>query len=229
MLAPTDRARRLAKQFRHTERVDLGTVLVKWHSDAAHLTVNNQHCLNAEDNRLVADMETAVDLVALHERARGGVLRGGVMTHPKYVGKRVFSAGINLRELHAGRISFVDFLLGREMGYARKFLHGVLTDPDRAARSSLVISSAPRLGCWAMIVWSSRWTPISSGESSSASNAAWAGGLSGIPVIVDSLNLSAGPAVTGRHVPVLANNTQVIIDGYGAIGASWPRWTPPPP
>jgi thioesterase DpgC len=133
LLAVTDRARRLVDGFRATDRVDLGSVLLERRGEAAHVTVNNQHCLNAEDNRLIADMETAVDLVALHPHAKVGVLRGGVMTHPKYAGRRVFSAGLNLQELHAGRISFVDFLLGREMGYVSKILHGVLDDPDAAA------------------------------------------------------------------------------------------------
>lgn len=128
MLGVTDAARGLLTQFRETDRIDLGTVLLERRGRAGHLTVNNRHCLNAEDNRLVADLETAVDLVALHGEIRVGVLRGGVMTHPKYVGKRVFSAGLNLRELHAGRISFVDFLLGREMGCVSKILHGVLDD-----------------------------------------------------------------------------------------------------
>jgi len=129
MLRPTSRALDLQDAFGREDRLDLGSVLVELRDGAAHLTINNQHCLNAEDNRLVDDLETAVDLVLLDDRARVGVLRGGVMTHPRYRGRRVFSAGINLRELHSGGISFVDFLLRRELGLISKLMHGILTGP----------------------------------------------------------------------------------------------------
>jgi (3,5-dihydroxyphenyl)acetyl-CoA 1,2-dioxygenase len=85
-------------------------------------------CLNAEDNQQVDDMETAVDLALLDPDVRVGLLRGGEMSHPRYRGRRVFSAGINLKALHAGRISLVDFLLGRELGYLRKLMLGVLVE-----------------------------------------------------------------------------------------------------
>lgn len=48
------------------------------------------------------------------------------MSHPRYRGKRVFSAGINLEALHKGDISLVDFLLRRELGYISKLRSGVL-------------------------------------------------------------------------------------------------------
>jgi (3,5-dihydroxyphenyl)acetyl-CoA 1,2-dioxygenase len=88
-------------------------------------------CLNAEDNQQVDDMETAVDLALLDPDVRVGLLRGGEMSHPRYRGKRVFSAGINLKALHAGRISLVDFLLRRELDYISKLMRGVLVE-DRA-------------------------------------------------------------------------------------------------
>jgi (3,5-dihydroxyphenyl)acetyl-CoA 1,2-dioxygenase len=50
------------------------------------------------------------------------------MSHPRYRGKRVFSAGINLKALHAGGISLVDFLLRRELGYISKLMRGVLVE-----------------------------------------------------------------------------------------------------
>jgi thioesterase DpgC len=89
--------------------------------------------LNAEDGRLIADLDTAVDLVLLDDQVRVGVLRGGQVDHPKYRGRRVFSAGVNLTDLRNGKISFVDFLLGRELGYVNKILRGVLTEPDAGA------------------------------------------------------------------------------------------------
>jgi thioesterase DpgC len=48
------------------------------------------------------------------------------MSHPRYAGRRVFSAGINLVDLHAGRIGLVDFLLRRELGLISKLIHGLL-------------------------------------------------------------------------------------------------------
>jgi thioesterase DpgC len=131
MLLPSPRARGLNTEFRRAGRIDLGTVLMERSAGVAWLTVNNQGCLNAEDNRLIDDMETAVDLALLDEQVRVAVLRGGVMTHPRYQGRRVFSAGINLTDLRDGRISFVDFLLRREFGYINKIAQGILHDDAR--------------------------------------------------------------------------------------------------
>ncbi|HEY7592181.1 MAG TPA: (3,5-dihydroxyphenyl)acetyl-CoA 1,2-dioxygenase DpgC [Actinophytocola sp.] len=128
MLLATPRAVALRERYDRTGRVELATVLLERHDGTGHLTVQNGHCLNAEDEALIADMETAVDLVLLDPQTRVGVLRGGVMTHPKYRGRRVFSAGINLDALRDGRIPLVDFLLGRELGYLSKLAGGLL-DP----------------------------------------------------------------------------------------------------
>lgn len=127
-LRPTARALALIELFRSNIRLDLGSVLIERQGCAAHITMNNTHCLNAEDNRLVDDMETAVDLALLNDDVQVGVLRGGIMTHPRYAGRRVFSAGINLKALHAGQISFVDFLLRRELGFISKIVRGILLE-----------------------------------------------------------------------------------------------------
>jgi thioesterase DpgC len=89
-------------------------------------------CLNAEDEQQVDDMETAVDLALLDPAVRVGLVRGGVMSHPRYRGRRVFSAGINLKKLSAGEIPLVGFLLRRELGYLHKLRRGIRhEDPDR--------------------------------------------------------------------------------------------------
>lgn len=124
MLRPTDRARRLLSDFRRTGAADLGSVRIERCGSAAHLTMTRDDCLNAEDDRQVDDIETAVDLALLDPGVRVGVLRGGEMSHPRYRGKRVFSAGINLKSLHAGGISLVGFLLRRELGYVSKLVRG---------------------------------------------------------------------------------------------------------
>lgn len=128
MLRPTPRAMQMLAEFTRTGAADLGSVRLERTGGVARLTMCRDDCLNAEDNRQVEDMETAVDLALLDPSVRVGLLRGGEMSHPRYRGKRVFSAGINLRALSAGEISLVDFLLRREVGYVHKLVRGVLVD-----------------------------------------------------------------------------------------------------
>ncbi|MFX0579006.1 (3,5-dihydroxyphenyl)acetyl-CoA 1,2-dioxygenase DpgC [Nocardia nepalensis] len=130
MRAPTQRALTLLPEFETTGSVTLPAVTVTRSGDVATVTITNGYCLNAEDNQHVADMETAVDLVLSDPRSRVGIVRGGVMDHPRYRNKRVFSAGINLAHLHEGKISFIDFILGREAGYIAKILRGLSTDAE---------------------------------------------------------------------------------------------------
>ncbi|WSX56367.1 enoyl-CoA hydratase/isomerase family protein [Streptomyces sp. NBC_00986] len=139
MLMPTPRALDLIDEFRAEGRSELDTLLLERRDQAAHVTFRNADCLNAEDDRLIADMETAVDLVLLDDQVRVGVLRGGEVDHPKYRGRRVFSAGINLKDLRNGAISFVDFLLGRELGYINKMHRGLLVDTHGAAWSDRTV------------------------------------------------------------------------------------------
>jgi len=128
MLRPTPRALRLLPEFRRTGVADLGSVRMERRDGAARLTMCRDDCLNAEDDLQVDDMETAVDLALLDPDVRVGLLRGGQMSHPRYQGKRVFSAGINLKALNAGGISLVDFLLRRELGYVHKLVRGILVE-----------------------------------------------------------------------------------------------------
>ncbi len=128
MLRPGGHAPALLERFQRDGQLRLDTLRIERRGATAHVTVHNEHCLNAEDGQLIADMETAVDLVLLDDAVRVCVLRGSVMTHPKYAGRRVFSAGINLKHLHQGKISYVDFLLQREMGYISKILRGIRVD-----------------------------------------------------------------------------------------------------
>jgi thioesterase DpgC len=127
MLRPTARALDLLAEFQRTDELVLDAARLARRGAGGHITITNEHCLNAEDNQHVTDMETLVDVVLLDPRVHVGVLRGGTMTHPRYAGRRVFSAGINLKELHAGNISLVDFLLGRELGYLSKMMRGLVS------------------------------------------------------------------------------------------------------
>jgi (3,5-dihydroxyphenyl)acetyl-CoA 1,2-dioxygenase len=125
MLRPTPRALELLPTFTRTGLVQLESVRLERRDGVAHLTMCRDDCLNAEDDQQVDDMETAVDLTLLDPAVRVGLLRGGEMSHPRYRGRRVFSAGINLKSLHAGDISLVDFLMRRELGYINKIVRGV--------------------------------------------------------------------------------------------------------
>nr|ADU56069.1 hypothetical protein CA37-46 [uncultured organism CA37] len=132
MLRPTPRALRLLPEFRRTGVLQTEAVRLERTDGVARLTLCRDDCLNAEDEQQVDDMETAVDLALLDSAVRIGLVRGGVMSHPRYRGRRVFSAGINLKAISAGRISLTGFLLRRELGYLHKLVRGLSDDdPDR--------------------------------------------------------------------------------------------------
>lgn len=102
-----------------------GLVAIERRASAAIITLENGACLNAEDLELLTQLELAVDIALLSDDVRVGVVRGGVMTHPKYLGRRVFCAGMNLRKLSLGQIPIVEYLLSREMGLIEKFRRGL--------------------------------------------------------------------------------------------------------
>lgn len=128
MLRPTPRALELLPEFARTGRIEFEAVTVERLGATARLTMCREDRLNAEDVQQVEDMETAVDLALLDPQVDVGLVRGGVMSHPRYRGRRVFSAGINLKELHSGGIRLVEFLLRRELGYINKIYRGLLVD-----------------------------------------------------------------------------------------------------
>jgi len=128
MRRPTERALRLRPEFSRAGQIDLGSVRLAARDGVARLTMCRDDCLNAEDERQVDDMETAVDLALLAPDVRVCLLRGGEMSHPRYRGQRVFSAGINLKALHDGGITLAGFLLRRELGYISKVRCGLVLD-----------------------------------------------------------------------------------------------------
>lgn len=129
MLRPTTRALELLPRFLRTGVLETEAVRLERRDGVARLTLCRDECLNAEDEQQVDDMETAVDLALLDPSVRVGLVRGGVMSHPRYRGRRVFSAGINLKSISAGGISLTGFLLRRELGYLHKLVRG-LSDGD---------------------------------------------------------------------------------------------------
>ena len=88
------------------------------------MTSKNERFLNAEDDTTLDAMEIAVDVAILDAKSDIAVLRGGEVEHPKYRGRRLFGAGINLTHLYRGQIPFVWFLR-RDLGFVHKFFRGV--------------------------------------------------------------------------------------------------------
>ncbi len=103
---------------------DLGPVRVDRSGTTGIVTLQNHASLNAEDDASTAALEIAIDLVLLDDGIDVGVLRGGLATHDKYAGRRIFGAGINLTHLYRGQISFVEFMVERELGPVSKMYRG---------------------------------------------------------------------------------------------------------
>jgi (3,5-dihydroxyphenyl)acetyl-CoA 1,2-dioxygenase len=124
MLRPRPRALALLEEFRRSGRADLGVAHVERRGAAGRVELRNVRFLNAEDDAATAALETAVDLVLLDPACEVGVLRGGVVDHPRHAGRRVFNSGVNLTHLYHGLISFVDFMMARELGLVGKLYRG---------------------------------------------------------------------------------------------------------
>jgi thioesterase DpgC len=128
MLRPTELALEHLDELRSTGEVDLGGAHVRREGVAGVLELRNPRHLNAEDATTLAATEAAVDLVLLDPEIEVGVFRGGVVDHPRYAGRRIFGAGINLTHLYRGLVPFL-FYLVRDLGYVNKLYRG-LSSPE---------------------------------------------------------------------------------------------------
>jgi thioesterase DpgC len=124
MLLPRPETAEALKKLDADGALDFGKVSVERRGNAAVVTSKNERFLNAEDGTTLDQMEIAVDTAILDPKTDIAVLRGGPVTHPKYSGKRLFGAGINLTHLYRGQIPFVWFLQ-RDLGFVNKFYRGV--------------------------------------------------------------------------------------------------------
>ena len=129
MLRPRWESLLKVDEFRQTGHADLGLATVERIGKAGHLNLRNTRFLNAEDDGATKALEIGADLILLDPACEVGVLRGSEVDHPRHAGRRVFNAGINLTHLYNGRISFVNFMIAREMGLVGKLYRGLwLTD-----------------------------------------------------------------------------------------------------
>ncbi len=124
MLRPTAEAVERLAEFRRTGRIDLGAVRVEAKGETGYLYFHHPRYLNAEDDDTIGPQEVACDLILQHPDLRMGVLRGDPVEHPKYKGRRIFSAGINLTRIYQGKQSYL-FYLTRDLGFVNKMFRGL--------------------------------------------------------------------------------------------------------
>lgn len=127
MLLPLPASAEALAAFRANGELDLGAARLERRGKAVLLTESNPRFLNAEDNTTLDAMETAVDVAILDPDSEIMVMRGGVVEHAKYAGRRLFGAGINLTRLFRGDIPF-EWFMRRDLGYVHKLLRGVASE-----------------------------------------------------------------------------------------------------
>jgi (3,5-dihydroxyphenyl)acetyl-CoA 1,2-dioxygenase len=128
MLQPTEEALARLDDFRARGVADLGPACLMRDGRAGVLELRNPRHLNAEDDTTLHATEVAVDLALLDPEIEVGVFRGGVVDHPRYAGRRIFGAGINLTHLYRGRVSYLFYVI-RDLGYVNKLYRG-LSGPE---------------------------------------------------------------------------------------------------
>ena len=124
MLLPRAETSELLPRLLKEGSVDLGTVVISIAGKASVVELRNPKVLNAQDETTIVPLEIATDLAILADRTEIAVLRGGRVEHPKYPGRRIFSAGINLTHLYQGKIPFL-FYFHHAMGYEHKMIRGL--------------------------------------------------------------------------------------------------------
>ena len=127
MLLPSDLALEKQEEFNKTKKVQFNGASIKKFEKHIVVTLENGEYLNAEDERTLLPLEASIDLAILDKDTDIAVLRGEVVKHPKYAGKRTFGAGINLTHLYQGQISFL-WYIKRDMGAVNKVFRGLATD-----------------------------------------------------------------------------------------------------
>ena len=124
MLLPKPEATERSDEFAKRGAINFGPAKVERQGKASVVTVCNPRFLNAEDDDTLDDTETAADIAMLDPASEICVLRGDVVDHPKYRGRKIFSAGINLTHLYQGKIPYL-WYIRRDMGIVNKMLRGL--------------------------------------------------------------------------------------------------------
>ena len=124
MLLPRPESLELLPRLQKDGSIDLGTTHVSRQGKATIVELRYPRTLNALDDSTIPAMEIAVDLANLDRGTEIAVLRGGVVEHKKYAGRRICCSGLNLTGLYQGKISFLFYPL-HVMGYESKILRGL--------------------------------------------------------------------------------------------------------
>ena len=142
-LLPLPASQARLAEFQRAGALDLGGARVERQGKAAVVTMQNPRFLNAEDESTLVPLETAIDIALLDPQSDICVLRGGVVDHPRYAGKRLFGAGINLTHLYQGKIRYLWYIL-RDLGLVNKIYRGVAlpdVSPEADCREKLWIGA----------------------------------------------------------------------------------------
>ena len=131
MLMPKTESIERRDEFIKRGVIDFGPARVERQGKSAVVTVKNPRFLNAEDDDTLDDTETATDIAILDPISEICVLRGDIVDHPKYRGRKIFSAGINLTHLYRGKIPYL-WYIRRDMGVVNKMFRGLAVDTASA-------------------------------------------------------------------------------------------------
>src|SRR5262245_21913344 len=124
MLLPRPESFERLKEYEKRGRLEMAGAKVERRGRASVVTMSNPRYLNAEDETTLAGLETAIDVATLDSKSEVCVLRGGPVEHPKYAGKRLFGAGINLTHLYQGKIGYL-WYIRRDLGLVNKLYRGL--------------------------------------------------------------------------------------------------------
>jgi thioesterase DpgC len=124
MLLPRPEATEHSRRFRQSEKLEFAGATLERRGKAAQVTMRNARYLNAEDESTLDGLEIAIDVATLDPATDIGILRGDVVEHTKYRGRRLFSAGINLTHLYQGKIGYL-WYIRRDMGLVNKLFRGI--------------------------------------------------------------------------------------------------------
>jgi len=124
MLLPRPEAADHSRRFRQNEKIEFAGATLERRGKAAHVTMRNPRYLNAEDESTLDSLEIAIDVATLDASTDIAILRGDVVEHTKYRGRRLFSAGINLTHLYQGKIAYL-WYIRRDMGLVNKLFRGI--------------------------------------------------------------------------------------------------------
>ncbi|WP_298511918.1 enoyl-CoA hydratase/isomerase family protein [uncultured Kordia sp.] len=156
MQLPMEESISYQNQFLTEGKIEFQTVTLERVNNIGFLTLTNIDCLNAEDFTLMHEMELAADLILLDPKIDVGVIRGDVMNHKKYKGKRVFCSGVNLTKLYNGELPYM-FYVARELGLMNKIYRGLtsldgIKDGIEKPWISVVDTHAIGGGCQIMLI-----------------------------------------------------------------------------